>query len=116
MCKREQIVVSTPALHYERSGGCWKTKHKYYVCGDHLRIRFNIPETAKRIWIEASRTQWTDESGLRCRIHARHEVCNYRDEFNEETLTWDAVALLRTLLGMRTVKPETIYICVYYEE
>lgn len=116
MSKKEQIVVSTPALHYDRVHDFWHTNHRSYVCGDHLRIRFNIPETAKRIWIEASRTQWPDRSGLRCRILACHVGCNYRDEFNEETLMWNAIDRLRTLPGLHGDKPETIYICVWYEE
>lgn len=116
MSTKKQIVVSTPALHYDMIVGSWRTKGTSYFCADRLAIRFDIPETAKRIWIEASRTQWPDRGGLRCRIDASYGVTGYQDEFGYEELLYSSVKELRRLLGMQPGKPETIYWRLTYEE
>lgn len=117
MSKKKQIVVSTPALHYDGVADCWRTRHEEYFCGhERLQCRFDIPVGAKRIWVEVSRTQWTDRSGLRCRIDLLPRTTLYRDEFGLEGLLRAPTRKLRRLLDMKPGKPETIYWRLIYED
>ena len=119
MCKPSQITVSSPALYLGEYDGWWKGRNanSSYCCAEPLRNRFDIPATAKRLWIEASRTQWPDRSGLRCRICLvlpHRSRC--QDEFGTVLLLEAPGRDLERGLGMQSGKPATIFICVWYEE
>lgn len=111
---KRRIIATSPAL-YPNGDKLRTDDGEEYLCLRGLRRRFELPDPAETVWLQASRTQWPDGSGLRCGIRLR-AFSEYWDEVCSECLLTPPCKDLERVLGLDPDERETIYICVFYEE
>jgi len=107
----------SPALKRFCSFYVTLTRKGWWFCGRDVERFFDIPVTARRIWVEGSTEQWPDESGVPFEVRLRGGNADFACYWNGHR--W---CILLYPVGRRLKRmgigsdPTTIYVCVWYEE
>ncbi len=118
--KKKRLVVRTPDLVDDGCGDLiGLVDREDYFCRRHLLRLFDIPVTAKRIHVEASRSPWPAQidriESVRFRVNHESEGCGH---FHKGCwlLLYKSLRPFVTDLGIPKGKTGYVYIRVLYTE
>lgn len=118
--KKKRLVVRTPELVVDNDILVGSLDECDYFCLYSLLEYFDIPRTAKRIHVEASRSPWPEHidriESVRFRVIARRGGESWYRSPHQWRILLDVLDLYLEKLGFADNKPGYVYVLVRYSE
>lgn len=102
------VIAKTIGPMKEDREGDWGISSTCFLCGDGLRQAFNIPKTAKTLWLEATKARPSHNDAFRVRFNSEGYV-RLDDRPSEEYYILCSMRNLLFEFG------DDFYVTAYYE-